>query len=130
MSAEPLFRKVDCIRLPVADLDAALGFYRDALGHELIWRTATAVGLRIPESEAEIVLHIEGDPPEVDLKVEAVEEAIARFTEAGGTVVVGPFEIQIGMAAVVADPWGNRLVLLDQSKGLLQTDAQGNVVAP
>lgn len=31
----PLFRKVDCIRVPVADLGAGLAFYRDALGHEL-----------------------------------------------------------------------------------------------
>lgn len=31
----PLFRNVDCIRVPVADLDAGLAFYRDALGHEL-----------------------------------------------------------------------------------------------
>jgi hypothetical protein len=28
---------------------------------------------------------------------------------------------------VVEDPWGNSLVLLDTSKGLLKTDANGNV---
>ncbi len=36
----PLFRKVDAIEIPVPALDAGLAFYRDALGHELIWRTA------------------------------------------------------------------------------------------
>jgi catechol 2,3-dioxygenase-like lactoylglutathione lyase family enzyme len=123
-----LLRKVDCIRLSVPDLDAGLAFYRDRLGHAVIWRTADAVGLRLPESEAEIVLHTEPQPPEIDLKVDSADTAAARFAEAGGKVVVPPFEIQIGRAAVVEDPWGNRLVLLDTSKGLLVTDANGNVV--
>jgi hypothetical protein len=42
-------------------------------------------------------------------------------------VVVPPFEIQIGRAAVVQDPWGNQLVILDSSKGILATDAEGQV---
>ena len=52
-----LFRKVDCHSIPVADLDAALAFYRDGLGHELIWRDGSAAGLRLPDSDAELVLH-------------------------------------------------------------------------
>ena len=40
----------------------------------------------------------------------------------------GPFEIQIGLCAVVADPWDNLLVLLDNTKGVLVTDAEGNVI--
>ncbi|GBF04299.1 glyoxalase/bleomycin resistance protein/dioxygenase [Deinococcus aerius] len=41
----PLFRKVDCLQIPVPNLEAGLGFYRDGLGHELLRRTATAAGL-------------------------------------------------------------------------------------
>jgi catechol 2,3-dioxygenase-like lactoylglutathione lyase family enzyme len=52
----PLFVKIDCLRLPMRDLDAALAFYRDRLGHELIWRTDIAAGLRLPDSNAELVL--------------------------------------------------------------------------
>jgi predicted enzyme related to lactoylglutathione lyase len=125
----PLVRKIDCIRLYVADLDAGLAFYRDRLGHALIWRTPDAVGLRLPESDAEIVLHAErAAPPEIDLKVETADAAARRFEEAGGRVLVPPFDIQIGRAAVVEDPWGNRLVLLDFTKGMFVTDADGNVV--
>jgi predicted enzyme related to lactoylglutathione lyase len=124
----PLFRNVDCLRLPVSDIDGALSFYRDRLGHDLIWRTSSAVGLRLGDSEAELVLHTEGDPPEVDLKVESVTEAVAAFQAAGGKLILGPFEIRIGQCAIVHDPWGNRLVLLDVTKGLLQTDDNGNVV--
>ena len=50
------------------------------------------------------------------------EAEIARIVEAGGSVAVQPFDIQIGRCAVVEDPWGNPLVLLDMSKGRLVTD--------
>ena len=125
----PLINKVDCLCLPVSDLAEALAFYSDRLGQELIWRTSTAVGLRLPDSAAELVLQIEGRPPEVDLVVNSVPEAIERFRAAGGRLLTGPFDIQIGKCAVVADPWGNELVLLDQSKGPLKTDLHGNVVS-
>jgi len=125
---EPLLRKIDCVRLPVSDLDAGLAFYRDQLGHELAWRTDTAAGLRLPETDAEIVLHVEARPPEIDLQVPAADAAARRFEQAGGKIVVPPFDIQIGRAVVVQDPWGNALVLLDTSKGLLVTDADGNVI--
>ena len=29
-----LFRTVDCVEIPVPDLDSGLAFYRDRLGHE------------------------------------------------------------------------------------------------
>ena len=126
MSDGPLLRKVDSLALRVADLDDGLAFY-ERLGHELLWRTATGVGLRLPESEAELVLQTERPGPETDLTVENVGQAIERFVAAGGRVVVAPFDITIGRCAVVADPWDNHLVLLDNSKGRLMTDEEGNV---
>ena len=124
----PLFQKIDCIRLHVSDLEAALAFYRDRLGHQLVWRSDRAVGLRMPDTDAEIVLHTEERGQEIDLKVESVEAAAARFVAAGGTILVPPFDIQIGRCVVVADPWDNPLVLLDTSKGLLITDEAGNII--
>ncbi len=124
----PLIRKVDCVRFHVPDLEAGLSFYRDRLGHEVIWRTESAAGLRLPDSEAEIVIQTERPGPETDLLVASADEA-ARFIEgAGGKVIVPPFDIQIGRCTVVEDPWGNTLVLLDGSKGMLKTDADGNVI--
>ena len=127
-SLKPLVRKVDCIRLSVSDLDAGLEFYRDQLDHKLIWRTEDSVGLRMPDTDTEIVLHTEQGEPEIDLKVDSADAAAARFEKAGGKIVVPPFDIQIGRAVVVQDPWGNELVLLDTSKGLLITDENGNVI--
>lgn len=123
-----LIRKVDCVQVYVPDLEAGLAFYRDRLGHELIWRTKTAAGLRLPESEAELLIQTEAERREVDLLVDSADEAATFIEQAGGKVVVPPFDIQIGRCVVVEDPWGNPLVLLDISKGLLKTDADGNVI--
>ena len=123
-----IIRKVDCVRLYVPDLEAGLSFYRDRLGHELIWRTGTAAGLRLPESDAELVIQTEDQRQEVDLLVDSADESATLIKKAGGRVVVPPFDIQIGRCVVVEDPWGNPLVLLDMSKGPLQTDANGNVI--
>ena len=126
MTDAPLFRKIDCLALRVADLDKAVAFYGD-LGHEVIWRTPTGAAFRLPDSEAELVLQTERPGPETDLTVDAVEPAVERFIAAGGRVIVAAFDIAIGKCAIVADPWGNHLVLLDNSKGRLVTDDAGNV---
>ena len=124
----PLIRSVDCIQVPVPDLEMGLAFYRDRLGHSLKWRTATAAGLGMPDSEAEIVLQTERPGLEPNLLVESADAAAELFVSAGGRVIRGPFDIEIGRCVVVADPFGSVLVLLDLSKGPLATDADGNVI--
>ena len=123
-----LIQSIDCIRLSVPDLEAGLRFYRDQLGHDLLWRSDQAIGLGVPGSEAEIVLHLDPRPPEVCFRVPSADEAARRFEEAGGSIVVPPFDVPIGRWAVVSDPWGNTYVFLDITKGLLATDDQGNVI--
>jgi len=124
----PLLRKVDCVRLYVPDLEAGLAFYRDRLGHELIWRTETAAGLRLPETNTELVLQTEEQRQEVDFLVDSADKSATFIEQSGGKVIVPPFDIQIGRCVVVEDPWGNPLVLLDASKGLLKTDIDRKVV--
>jgi predicted enzyme related to lactoylglutathione lyase len=125
---KPLIRKLDCLRLYVTDLEAGLAFYRDRLGHELIWRSATAAGLRMPDTDAELVIQTEEQRQEIDLLVNSADEAAEFIQHAGGKVIVLPFDIQVGRCAVVEDPWGNPLVLLDISKGLLATNSEGRVI--
>jgi len=124
----PLIRKVDSLQLYVPDLDLGLAFYRDKLGHEVVWRTEDAAGLSMPETDAELVLQTSRKDVETDLVVESADVAGAYFEASGGSIVVPPFDIQVGRCVVVQDPWGNQLVLLDTSKGLLVADADGNVV--
>lgn len=125
--SEPLVQRFDSLQLRVDGLEAAVAFYRDRLGHRLVWRTETAAGLALGTGDGELVLQTDR-PTEVDLLVGSADDAAQRFVEAGGRLLAGPFDIQIGRAAVVQDPWGNQLVLLDMSKGRLVTDDDGNIV--
>lgn len=129
MGPLPLLRLVDCVTIPVPDLDTGLRFYRDRLGHQLLWRNDAVgqAGLRLPDAPTEIVLTTEVDYAPSWL-VRSVDEAVDRITAAGGRVVDGPRTIPVGRVAVVADPFGNRLVLLDLSRGRYRTDDAQNVV--
>jgi predicted enzyme related to lactoylglutathione lyase len=127
ITPNPLIQKVDCAHVEVSDLEAGLALYRDKLGHELVWRTDTAAGLNMGGGSNEIVLNSTPWKHKTDLLVDSAPEAARRFEESGGAVLSGPFEIAIGQAAVVRDPWGNEFVLHDLSNGRLATDAEGNV---
>lgn len=122
-----LLQYVDAVTVP--DLDAGMAFYCGVLGHDLIWRNEAVgqAGLRTPESETEIVLSTrQGYEP--DWKVASAEAAAHIFGSHGGRVLVEPIDIPIGRLAVVEDPFGNRLVVLDSSKGTYDTDEAGTVV--
>lgn len=122
-----IFEKVDCVMLKVDDLEKGLNFYSNHLGHEIIWKTATAAGLKFPDSNAELVISTENGP-EVDLKVQDTHSAFKKLVSAGAKPIATPFEIAIGYCAVLEDPWGNTITILDTSKGLLKVDSKKNVV--
>lgn len=124
----PLLRKVDAVTFRVPDLDSGISFYVGHLGHSLNWRNDDigSAGLALPESDAEIVLTTEhGYEP--NWLVESADDAARTVEEAGGAVLVAPFDIPVGRVAVVADPFSNVLVLIDLSKGRYVTDEAGNV---
>ena len=128
MPVTPLLQKVDAVAVPVPDLDAGLRFYRDRLGHELRWRNDQIgqAGLAMPGSGTEIVLTT-GQKYEPNWLVTSADDAAAAVQAAGGRLVTAPFDIPVGRVAVVADPFGNILVLVDLSKGRYVTDSTGNV---
>ena len=66
--------------------------------------------------------------PETDILVENVDDAFAAFLSAGGEAVEPPFDIAIGRCARVRDPFGNVIVILDQSKGRLAVSADAQVI--
>lgn len=120
---QPLLRKVDAVTVAVPDLDAGLAFYRDSLGHELLWRNDLVgqAGLRCPDSDTEIVLSTTfGAEP--NWLVESVDTAAGTIVGAGGRLLSAPEDIPVGRVAVVEDPFGNRLVLVDLSRGRYRTD--------
>ena len=119
---------IDAVTVPVPNLDRGLEFYRDQLGHELLWRNDELgqAGLRLPDGETELVLSttLQYAP---NWLVASVDDAVESIVAAGGTVLAGPSQIPVGRLAVVADPFDNALVLLDLSTGRYATDERGEV---
>jgi predicted enzyme related to lactoylglutathione lyase len=125
---EPLLLYIDAVTVPVPDLDSGMAFYCGALGHELLWRNNAEgqAGLSTPRSNTELVLTTRhGYEP--DWKVASADAAAEVFRAHGGAVTRRPIDIPIGRLAVVEDPFGNRLVILDSTKGTYKTDETGNV---
>ena len=104
----------------VADARAAAEFYTSVFGLRRLWEDDTAIGLAFPESDAEIVVHIDADIPsdvEVHYLVDDVVEAAQAFVAGGCRILVEPFDIVIGKCAVIADPFGTRLCILETTRG-------------
>ena len=78
--------------------------------------------LVLPGDDAELVLHVASRPAEVDIFVESVPAAVRALTATGAELIAGPFEIRIGLCAVLHDPWKNPIVIFDSSKELLKVD--------
>jgi predicted enzyme related to lactoylglutathione lyase len=125
---EALLLGVDAVSLAVPDLDEGLRVYRDLLGHELVWRDDAAgqAGLRTVDGAAEIVLSTR-HPAAPNWLVRSADEAAAEVVRAGGRIVAEPSDIPVGRVAVVADPFGNTLVLVDLTKGTYTVDGAGRV---
>ncbi|WP_433372235.1 VOC family protein [Actinoplanes sp. CA-142083] len=109
-----MLRKVDCVMVRVDDLEAGVAFYTGTLGLSEIWRDETSAGLAMPETDAEIVLHTTDLEYEVHYLVDDVRAALKTWRH---TVRKAPFEIAIGWCAVLEDPFGNPICILDMTKG-------------
>jgi lactoylglutathione lyase len=116
---EQMLRKIDCVMIRVADLAAAVEFYVRVFGLRLLWRDESSVGLGMPETDAEVVLHTMDLPDDqsVHYLVDDVPAAVATSQQAGCAVRVPPFDVAVGRCAVLEDPFGNGVYLLDLSKG-------------
>ena len=113
-----MLRKIDCVMVRVDDLQAGVDFYARVFGLRPHWRDDASAGLGLPETDAEIVLHTMDLPAEfgVHYLVDDVPDAVASYVRSGCSVRVAPFDT-IGKCAVVEDPFGNAVCVLDLSKG-------------
>ena len=116
-----MLRKIDCIMIRVEDVEVSAAYYAKVFGLRPKWSGEGAVGLVFPETDAEIVLHREAAIPssvEVHYLVDDVVVAVAHYAAEGCEILVAPFDITIGKCAVIRDPFGTRLCVLDTTKGL------------
>ncbi len=114
-----ILRKIDCVMLRVDDLEKAAQYYSDAFGLKRLWQDGDSVGMGMPETDAEIVLHTTDIPKDVSVHylVDNVVTAVDELRQKGCTIRVEPFDIVIGKCAVLIDPFGNVLAILDMTKG-------------
>lgn len=120
-----MLKKIDCVMIRVSDVPTALKFYADVFGLKPVWwdeRTGQA-GLLFQENHTEVVLHSDPDIPgqvEVYYLVDDASAAVQQYAGQGCTILVEPFDIRIGKCAVIQDPFGTRLCILDMSKGAIE----------
>ena len=122
-----MLRKIDCVMIQVEDVQAAMEYYASVFGLQPVWWDEQSAGLAFPESDAEIVVHSYPDMPspvEVHYLVDDVISAVQTLATKGCQILVQPFDIAIGKCAVIKDPFGTRLCILDMTKGPLKPGPQ------
>ena len=116
----PGLRKIDSIMMRVTDLEASARFYEKVMGLRRAWTDAEnqMVGFLFPGNDSELVIHTGPGPdsPSYSFSVEDVVEFCERFRERGYAVLMEPFKVRCGMYAVLADPDGNRINIIDLTK--------------
>jgi predicted enzyme related to lactoylglutathione lyase len=115
------------IRVP--DVEVAAAYYAKVFGLLPRWSGDSMIGLVFPAFDVEIVLHSEAAIPssvEVYYMVDDVVAALTLFGAEGCHVEVAPFGITVGKCAVIKDPFGTRLCLLDLTKGLRPNNLAGS----
>lgn len=115
-----MLRKIDCVMLKVNELQKAAAYYETVFGLKRLWQDDHSVGMGMSETDAEIVLHDNADMPKESLVhylVDDVVKAVEHFTAQGCIICVQPFDVVIGKCAVIEDPFGNVLNLIDMTKG-------------
>lgn len=109
--------KIDSIMFRVTDLDASAAFYSGVLGLRQVWRDDghQMIGFVFPESDSEIVIHTNPDIPNPDFSflVDDVAAFVQAYRDAGHAVLVEPFEVRTGKLAVLSDPDGNAISIID-----------------
>ena len=82
-------------------------------------------GLELPDGDSELVLTTR-QSYQPNWLVADVEDAVELLLGHGADLLAAPFDIPVGRAAVVHDPFGNILVLVDLSKGAYPAAGAGD----
>lgn len=112
--------KIDCIMHRVTDLDATSKFYTEVMGLRVGWtdKEHEMIGLLFPGNNSELVIHTNPtlQNPSYSFSVENVEEFCKTYKEKGYKVIVEPFDVRCGKYAVLEDPDGNIMEIIDLTK--------------
>ena len=111
--------KVDNIMYRVKNLEKARVFYCDVLGLQEVWedKERKMLGFRLAKSDAEIVIHNDPNVPDFTFSflVDNVQEFIKEKMDQGLTLTFGPIPVRCGFYALLQDPDGNNIPIIDLS---------------
>lgn len=110
-------RKVDSIMYKVKDLSVSEVFYTDVMGLTKVWEDTDRgmVGFLLKDSDSEVVLHTRDDIPPFSYNylVDNVRKFCDEHRRLGYTIAFGPIAVRSGSYAVLVDPDGNRIPIID-----------------
>jgi catechol 2,3-dioxygenase-like lactoylglutathione lyase family enzyme len=112
-----MFRRVDRIILPVQALPGAVHYYRDILGMKLVREDKGSAIFLMADGVTELVLSTEPDQSaaEICYLVDDVRDLYEQRDELQLKFVQQPRETPHGFSAVIKDPFGNVMLILDHA---------------
>ena len=112
-----MLRRVDRVLMRVPNVGAAVRFYRDVMGLEVIKEEGKIASLKLRGSETELVLHCLDDLPAeaAYYLVDNVRELFAKRAELKIQFVQAPVAVARGWRAAIKDPFGNVLLIVDRA---------------
>ena len=112
--------KIDSIMFYVSDLEISATFYTNILGLRQVWadHEQGMIGFVFQESDSEIVIHndVTLPNPSFSFLVSDVETFCNEYQKNGYRVAKEPFEVRCGKYAILIDPDGNELPIIDLTK--------------
>jgi len=115
--AQEVLLKIDSIMYYVSDLQRSTIFYEDVLCLRRVWvdDERKMVGLVFPESDSEIVIHNDANmpSPSYSFPVADVEGFCLDYKKGGYKAVQEPIAVRCSKYAVLEDPDGNKLPIID-----------------
>lgn len=111
--------KIDNIMYRVSDLEKSERFYADVLGLKKVWedRDRGMIGFVFAQSDSEIVIHVDPHIPkgEYSYLVEDVTAFCEEVQKQGYRILCEPFDVRSGKYAIISDPDGNEIPIIDLS---------------
>ena len=113
-------KKIDAVLLRVSDLEKTADFYVDVMGLKRGWTDTEnqMIGLLFPGNDTELVLHCDEalPDPNVSYQVDDVPDFVEKYKKRGFKVLVEPFDIRCGKCAILEDPEGHSIEIMDITK--------------
>ena len=128
-----MFLSLDYLYVPAGDIEAALRYYTEQLGGELVWKIHAfetwVAGVRLSASGPMVLLaaHLQEDTPILIYRVERLQSTIAALSARGWRAESGPFEIPNGPCYTFRDPAGVRLAIYENQRPVVAEHFAGRI---